>query len=54
MGHNSNNMGTTWVQKYNKGVVLITIRAYTSSIGPNIMSCLQGVVTIITSILLSI
>ena len=33
MGHNNNNMGTTWAQKYNKGVVLITIRGYTSSIG---------------------
>lgn len=33
MGHNSKNMGTTWVYQYNKGVVLITIRGYTSSIG---------------------
>ena len=26
-------MGTTWAQQYDKGVVLITIRGYTSSIG---------------------
>jgi len=26
-------MGTTWAQQYNKGVVLITIRGYISSIG---------------------
>jgi len=29
MGHNSKNMGTTWVHQYNKWVVLITIRGYT-------------------------
>jgi len=47
MGHNNNNSGLlwgtiitivgfygeTWVQKYNKGVVLITIRGYTSNVG---------------------
>ena len=33
MGHNNNNMGTTLAQQYNKGVVLITIRDYASSIG---------------------
>jgi len=33
MGHNNNNMGTTWAQQYNKGVVLITIMVYASSIG---------------------
>ena len=33
MGHNNNNMGTTWEQQYNKEVVLIKIRGYTSSIG---------------------
>jgi len=33
MGHNNNNVGTKWAQQYNKGVVLITIRGYTSSIG---------------------
>jgi len=33
MGHNNNNMGTTWEKKYNKRVVLIIIRGYTSSIG---------------------
>jgi len=33
MGHNNNNMGTTWAQQYNKVVVLITVRGYTSSIG---------------------
>ena len=33
MGHNSSNMGTTWVHQYNKRVVLIIIRGYTSSIG---------------------
>jgi len=32
MGHNNHNMGTIWVQQYNKGVVLITIMGYTSSI----------------------
>jgi len=32
MGHNNNNMGITWAQQYNKRVVLITIRGYTSSI----------------------
>ena len=32
-GHNNNNKGTAWVQKYNKGVVIITIRGYTSSKG---------------------
>ncbi len=36
MGHNNNNMGTTWAQKYNKGVAIVTIRGYTNSIGPNI------------------
>ena len=35
MGHNSNNMGTTWVHQYNKWVLLIKIRGYTNSIGPN-------------------
>jgi len=25
MGHNNNNMETTWAQQYNKGVSLITI-----------------------------
>ena len=33
MGHNSNNMGTTWAHQYNKGVVLKTISGFTSSIG---------------------
>ena len=33
MGHNNENMGTTLAQQYNKGVVLITIRDYTSIIG---------------------
>jgi len=33
MGHNNNNMGTTWAQRYNNRVVLITIRGYTSIIG---------------------
>jgi len=33
MGHNNKNIGATWAQKYNKGVALITIRGYTSSIG---------------------
>jgi len=32
MGQNKNNNGTTWEQQYNKGVALITIRGYTSSI----------------------
>ena len=35
MEHNNNNMRTTWAQQYNKGVVIITIRGYTSSIEPN-------------------
>jgi len=26
-------MRATWAQQYNKGIVLITIRGYTSSIG---------------------
>ena len=30
---NYGNKGTTWVQQYNNGVVLITIRGYTRSIG---------------------
>ena len=30
MGHNSNNMGTTWVHQYNECVILITIRGYTN------------------------
>ena len=38
MGHNSNNMGTTWVYHYNKWVVLITIKGYTSSKGANIFA----------------
>jgi len=33
MGHNNNNMGTTWRQQYNKEVSLITIKYYTSSAG---------------------
>ena len=36
MGHNNNNMRTTWAQQYNNGVVLITIRGYTSSIGTKV------------------
>lgn len=34
-------MGTTWAQQYNKGVVLIKIRGYTSSIGTNTVSKLS-------------
>jgi len=33
MGHNNNNVGITWAKQYNKGVVLITIKGYTTSIG---------------------
>ena len=46
MGNNNNNMGTTWAQKYNKGVVLIKIRGYTSSIGANKQGLILGLAQI--------
>ena len=45
MGHNNNNMGTTWVQKNNKGVVLITIRGHTSNVGAKHVPLLQKVLS---------
>jgi len=41
MGDTNKNIGTTWEQQYNKGVVIITIRGYTSSIGTQHAPLLQ-------------
>jgi len=46
MGKNNNNMGATWARKYNKWVVLVTIRGYTSNIGTYHAALLQKVLSL--------